>query len=237
MTDDFATRTASIGTLADPARRALYQYVVAQVDPVGRDQAAAETGLPRHAAKFHLDRLVAEGLLEVEFRRLSGRRGPGAGRPAKLYRRAAREVSVSLPERNYALAGQILAEAIEEAVGDDGPILAAVARAAAAAGRRIGAQSRAAAASSLTAAASGSTTPVSMAEVLASCGYEPRAQGDRVILMNCPFHALATLHTELVCGMNLDIVTAMALELEHTEAEARLDPAPNRCCVTLRNSA
>jgi predicted ArsR family transcriptional regulator len=76
-----------------------------------------------------------------------------------------------------------------------------------------------------------------MAEVLASCGYEPRAQGDRVILMNCPFDALATLHTELVCGMNLDLVAAMAQELEHNDVEVRLDPSPGRCCVTLRNSA
>lgn len=76
-----------------------------------------------------------------------------------------------------------------------------------------------------------------MAEVLASCGYEPRAQGDRVILMNCPFRALATLHAELVCGLNLELVTARAEELEHADLEVRLDPAPNRCCVILRNSA
>ena len=211
-------------------------YVVAQVDPVGRDQAAAETGLPRHAVKFHLDRLVDDGLLEIEFRRLSGRRGPGAGRPAKLYRRSAREVTVSLPERHYELAGQILAEAIQAAVGDGGPILAEVARAAAAAGRRIGAQSRAAV-QSQAAAESGSTARLSMAEVLASCGYEPRAQGDRVILMNCPFRALATSHSELVCGMNLELVMAMAEELEHADLDVRLDPALNRCCVTLGNAA
>ena len=230
MTHDFAARLGSIGALADPARRALYLYVVAQAGAVGRDQAASETGLPRHAVKFHLDRLVDEGLLEVEFRRLSGRRGPGAGRPAKLYRRTTREVSVSLPERRYDLAGQILAGAIQEAVGNDEPILAAVARAAAAAGRRIGAQTRAA-------AAPDPPDSASIAEILASCGYEPRTQGDRTILMNCPFHALAKLHTELVCGMNLELVKAIAEELEYADVEVRLDPAPDRCCVTLRNSS
>ena len=55
---------------------------------MGRDQAAQGVGVPTHTAKFHLDRLVDEGLLEVEFRRLSGRTGPGSGRPAKLYRRS-----------------------------------------------------------------------------------------------------------------------------------------------------
>ena len=33
--------------------------------------------MPRHTAKFHLDKLVEEGLLDTEFQRLSGRRRPG----------------------------------------------------------------------------------------------------------------------------------------------------------------
>src|SRR5690348_16767926 len=90
---------ARLETLAEPTRRRLYEYVAGRPDAVGRDQAAEELCLPRHAAKFHLDRLVEAGLLVTEFRRLSGRTGPGAGRPAKLYRRAAREVSVSVPAR------------------------------------------------------------------------------------------------------------------------------------------
>lgn len=232
MTDDFATRVAGIGALAEPVRRELYLYVVAQSEPVGRDQVAAETGVPRHAVKFHLDRLVSEGLLETEFRRLSGKRGPGAGRPAKLYRRAGREVSVTLPERHYELAGQILADAVEEAAGGGGPVLAAVARAAAAAGHRIGAQVRAA----------GDVPPtgpslVAVAEVLAAQGYEPRLTPGQLVLANCPFHALAKQHTELVCGMNLEFITALTRELGGTDVEVRLDPAPGRCCVALRSDA
>src|SRR4051794_14175030 len=114
MTDDALARSAAgIGALADPARRELYRFVAAAAGPVSRDQAAAGLGLPRHSVKFHLDKLVEEGLLETEYRRVSGRRGPGAGRPAKLYRRSARQLEVSLPERHYDLAGRILAGAIE----------------------------------------------------------------------------------------------------------------------------
>ena len=91
--DDFAAQVSGVGALAEPARRALYLYVVAQPGPVSRDQAAAGAGLPRHTAKFHLDKLVADGLLETEYRRMSGRRGPGAGRPTKLYRRSSRQVT------------------------------------------------------------------------------------------------------------------------------------------------
>jgi predicted ArsR family transcriptional regulator len=103
----------SIGALAEPVRRALYEWVVGQAAPVSRDQAAAGAGVPRHTAKFHLDKLVADGLLETEFRRLTGRRGPGAGRPAKLYRRSPREVAVTLPPRRYELAARIMAAALD----------------------------------------------------------------------------------------------------------------------------
>lgn len=64
-------------------------------------------------AAFHLDMLAEEGLLEFEFKRLTGRTGPGAGRPAKLYRRSEREVELSLPKREYDLAGALLAGAID----------------------------------------------------------------------------------------------------------------------------
>src|SRR5215218_4724992 len=112
---DLGSDAAGIGALADDTRRALYEYVAAQPDPVGRDQVASAVGLARHNVSFHLDRLATEGLLEVDYRRLSGRSGPGAGRPNKLYRRADREIAVSLPPRRYDLVGDILAEAISRA--------------------------------------------------------------------------------------------------------------------------
>src|SRR5689334_18516051 len=87
--DDFT----AVAALADPVRRRLYRYVAAQQDAVGREQAAEGAGVPLHIARFHLEKLVDEGLLDTEYRRLTGRAGPGAGRPAKLYRRTAAEVS------------------------------------------------------------------------------------------------------------------------------------------------
>src|SRR5581483_11937951 len=92
---------ASLGSLGAPTRRALYGYVSRQGEPVGRDEAAAAAGIGRTLAAYHLDRMVEDGLLEVSFARRTGRRGPGAGRPAKLYRRASREFSISLPPRDY----------------------------------------------------------------------------------------------------------------------------------------
>ena len=90
MADDFAEQVAGVAALAEPVRRDLYRFVVAQAGPVSRDQAGEGVGVPRHTAKFHLDKLVEEGLLDTEFRRLGDRQGPGAGRPTKLYRRSRR---------------------------------------------------------------------------------------------------------------------------------------------------
>lgn len=228
--DDFASQVSGIGALGEPARRALYLYVAAQPEAVSRDQAAAGVDLPRHTAKFHLDKLVDEGLLDTEFRRLSGRRGPGAGRPTKLYRRSAREVSVTLPQRQYDLAGQILADAVEVAARDGVPVVDAVHHAAAECGRRLGA--------GVPVRDAGPTASAldDVAGVLTAQGYEPRVQDGDVVLANCPFDALARDHTDLVCGMNLHLITAMLDELGHPEVRATLDPAPPRCCVRLTST-
>lgn len=225
--DEFVSHVRGISALAEPARRALYLYVVAQPDPVGRDQAATAAGVPRHTAKFHLDRLVEEGLLDTEYKRLSGRRGPGAGRPAKLYRRSTRQITITLPERHYDLAAQILAQAVEDAAHSGVPVLDSVQRAATNAGRRLGAQSRA------VDQPEGSVAMQLLGDVLAARGYEPRTDGDTVVLANCPFRVLASQHTALVCGMNLHLIVAMLDELGHSDMTAELAPAAGRCCVTL----
>ncbi len=106
--------------------------------PVSRDQASDGVGVARHTAKFHLDKLVDEGLLTTEFRRLTGRSGPGAGRPTKLYSRSAQEVAVSVPERHYALAGQLMARAIDDAARNGTDVVTALRDAAAQHGRSLG---------------------------------------------------------------------------------------------------
>ena len=113
--------------LAEPTRRGLYEFVVARHEPIGRDEAAAAVGISRELAAFHLDRLVDAGLLLTEYRRLTGRTGPGAGRPAKLYRRATGDIEFSLPQRHYERAAELMATALDrlgaatglEAVGAD----------------------------------------------------------------------------------------------------------------------
>ena len=215
---DIQTQAAGIGSLAEPVRRALYDYVVAQPEPVGREQAAAAVGVPSHKAIFHLDRLVEEGLLEVEFRRLSGRSGPGAGRPSKLYRRSEREWSVSLPPRRYDLVGHILATAVDRARHEEQTLEATLDEVAGAEGVAAGRAAR----------------PQPLPDVLAHQGYEPREDGEVVILVNCPFDALAQEHTDLVCGLNRSYVQGVADGLGREDLEACLEPEPGHCCVKVR---
>ena len=230
-TQDFDRRVTSIAALAEPVRRALYLYVVGQPEPVSREQAAAAVGVAHHVAKFNLDKLEEEGLLDVEFSRPPGRRGPGAGRPAKLYRRTAQEIEVSLPERRYDLAGQVMAQAITAAEQTATPISDTLAHAAREAGRVLGNEVRAKAGARPTQA----TTLKAVNDVLTEHGYEPRMAGKAITLANCPFHNLAQHHTELVCGMNLDLMQGLLDGLGPADLDARLTPTADRCCVTIES--
>ena len=108
---------SAIALLDEPTRRRLYEFVAAQDEPVSRDQAGAAAGISRELAAFHLDRLAAGGLLVTEYRRLGARRGPGGGRPAKLYRRSREDVAVSLPARDYERLATDLADALGDVKG------------------------------------------------------------------------------------------------------------------------
>ncbi len=219
---DLSAQAAGIGALAEPLRLALYHFVISQPDAVGREAAASALGVPVHTARFHLDRMVDDGLLEVEFRRTSGRTGPGAGRPTKLYRRSGRQFDVTLPERRYDLAGHILAAAIE-AAGDGVPLADALHEAAHAEGRRLGER------------ATGTGDDLDrLAAALAAQGYEPRREDDTVALTNCPFDTLAKAHKELICALNRSYVQGVADGLGGLPVRACLEPTPGHCCVKAR---
>ena len=205
----------ALAALGEPTRRALYAYVVAQDRAVSREEAASATSTKRATAAFHLDRLVDDGLLEARFARVSGRTGPGAGRTAKLYARARRQVAVSLPPRRYEIAAEVLASALEAAERQAAPVGEAVAQAAGQAGRQI------------------ATGGAGLADALSRSRYEPKQSPDGCIhLANCPFHGLLARHADLVCAMNLHLLRGLIGELGAC-AQARLDPAEGRCCVTI----
>jgi predicted ArsR family transcriptional regulator len=224
VADELSRRAARIGALAEPVRRRLYEYVAAQPDAVSREQAADGVDVPLHTAKFHLDRLVEEGLLDTEFRRLTGRTGPGAGRPAKLYYRPEVELAVSLPERRYDLVGEILAEGFERSQRA-GTVAGAVTAVATERGRAAGATSTSTA---------GDDESARAGHALARYGYEPRLDGDDLLLVNCPFDSLAREHTELVCGLNEAFVGGLLEGADCPHLCAQLEPEDGLCCVKVR---
>lgn len=218
---------AVVAALAEPLRRRLYLYVLERGE-VSRDQAAQRLRISRALAAFHLDKLVSHRLLEVRYRRLTGRTGRGAGRPAKLYRRSARELRVVLPERRYDVVARLLAQAL---VAGEGPrSLGALRRTARRFGAVLGAVARARLAGRPTQAGL-----LRAAEaVLREYGFEPVRQDGGLRLCNCPFDAVARDHRALICGANLCLMEGLLSGLRMLGIKAQLDPQPGRCCVAFR---
>ena len=207
--------TLALAALADPSRRALYDTLRRSDHPLGRDELAELTGLARATAAFHLDRLVEVGVLDVEFSRRSGRAGPGAGRPAKFYSPARDEVTASLPARQYELAGDLLATAVEYSDQEGVPVRDALIATAGRRGRELG------------------TDDVPLVDTLVGIGYAPVDCDDGGYrLTNCPFHHLAARHTDLICTAN----TAFVRGLTEESSEPRdvwLEPTAGECCVRI----
>ena len=218
---------AALSSLGDPVRSQLYEFVAGSAGPVGRDEAAAATGIGRALAAYHLDKLVGLGLLTASFRPPPGPSGRGAGRPAKVYARSGREFAVTVPPREYELAASLLAQAIESDSG--GQARAALHSAARRRGAELGRRHRA-----------GRVWPGRARGVqatqaaLRAHGFEPRLdQAGHIVLHNCPFHQLAIRNRDLICGMNLALVQGFAAGLGATGLSPALDPGPGRCCVVI----
>lgn len=226
--DDRTADLEAVGLLDEPVRRRLYDWVVGEGRSVGRDEAATALDIGRALAAFHLDRLVRAGLLAVEYRRLSGRTGPGAGRPAKLYRRGPREIAITLPERRYEVPAELFATALEEMGGPEpSEALRAAARHL---GEGLGTSARAAAGPR----PSQRRLRRTLREALEERGYEPfETEEGEIRFRNCPFHALVTDHRDLVCGTNLALTGGLLDGLGDGRLNARLDPQPGLCCVAI----
>ena len=208
-----AEKVAVVASINDPIRRSLFEFVSHSDEPVGRDAAAQAA---RSTAAFHLDKLVEEGALSVEFKRLSGRTGPGSGRPAKLYCLRSDEIVVSIPERHYELVGTVLAAAIGESDRTGDPIGEVLSRVSSDTGRELGKQAG------------------TLEAVLDRTGYDPQPDGEGgLVLLNCPFHRLVDDHPDVVCAANLGLLQGAAEGSCDCTHDIVFDPGEGHCCVRI----
>jgi predicted ArsR family transcriptional regulator len=223
---------ARIAVLGDPVRRLLYNLVIERTpEPLSREQAASAAGIRRALAAFHLDKLVASGLLEPVYRRLSGRSGPGAGRTAKLYRRSHRTIEVSLPERRHELLAGLLVQVLAEE--PEGPSFHRARELGRDLGRRLGDEAR----ENLGTVIGRPRLQELMDKVLAMLGYEPRTgpQGE-LRMHNCPFQPLAEQYRSTVCQINLALQEGLIEGVKGSHrVRAELTPTPGWCCVTIQD--
>jgi predicted ArsR family transcriptional regulator len=211
-----------MASLLEPTRRQLYQLVAEEREPLSRDQAAAAVGVSRAMAAFHLDRLVDAGLLRAEYRRLSGRRGKGAGRPSKLYRRSATRLELGLPARDYRLLGFLLAEALSagstvdpKGVGHEY-------------GRALGGRAR----QRLRGEPGSAALRRCVEDVLATLGFEPtRSAGGEIEAGNCPFDPISRRFPGVVCHTAVALIGGVIEGVAGADLTVRRVERPGWCCV------
>jgi predicted ArsR family transcriptional regulator len=207
---------AALASLGDEKRRQLFELVASSPGAVGRDDVAQRTGIPRSTVSFHLDRLVQDGLLAVEFHKPPGKAGPGSGRPTKMYRPVAGEIGAFVPDRNYDLAGELMAAAIEQSTTTGEPVESTLP----AESWRLG-QAMAEAAATLE-------------DFLLQAGYRPQPDGDGGFLLpNCPFHRLSDKHPAVVCTMNGAFLQGAAARLEAAGDRVVPSGLPGHCCARI----
>ncbi|MCM6772710.1 helix-turn-helix domain-containing protein [Nocardia sp. CDC159] len=227
MTSDSAI--GAIAALDDELRRGMYWFIRRMRRPVTRDEAAAEVGISRKLAAFHLDKLVDAGLLRARYEPVGGVRR--VGRAPKVYEPTEEEIQVSIPARRHRVLAEILMDAVLTA-GDGETARAAALRVAASRGAELGEAER----QRLRPGRLGAERTLTLlADTLAAYGFEPGRDTPACMrLRNCPFHPLAAAAPEFVCGLNHAFLSGVLRGLGSDSVRATLAPRAGECCVELR---
>jgi predicted ArsR family transcriptional regulator len=227
VTSDAST-IAAVAVLDDDLRRRMYAFIRRADRPVTRDDAAASVGISRKLAAFHLDKLVAAGLLKAGYANLSGVRR--VGRTPKVYEPTDVDVRVSIPPREFGILAEILIDAVlTEADGESAR--EAALRVATDRGRRLGQAER----DQTRPGRLGAERALTCAgQTLERHGFEPVRETPGLLrLRNCPFHPLAAKASDLVCAINHALLTGLMAGLDAHTVHAKLVPRPGACCVEL----
>ena len=219
----------SVGVLGDESRWRLFSFIRRARRAVTREEAAETVGISRKLAAFHLDKMVAAGLLRARYESPGG--VPKVGRRPKVYEPVDAEIAVSIPARRYQLLADLLLNAVlSEGPGETG--VAAATRTARQRGADLGAAEPEGAVS-----ATGEAALPACGALLEPHGYDPVVADGEVRLTNCPFHPLAADAPALVCGMNQALLAGYLEAIGVSGIEARLQPTEGECCVRLSPTA
>jgi predicted ArsR family transcriptional regulator len=236
---DGAPGLARLGALAAPGVREALAYARAAGGPITVDDAADALGCHRTVARRRLDRLEAAGLLAADFRRPAGRSGPGAGRPAKVFRVPPDVEVLEFPSHRYAeLVGLLLDE-------PPGPGTAERERLARV-GRRFAGVLAGDAAACAPAAASPEASLDAVCALLGRLGYqasvlEATAEGGRLLVPTCPLRPVVVAGpaaAEIDRGMWQGLLGLVSGRDQAAccSVEGCLDPS-GECTVELRLAA
>ena len=188
-----------VAALGDATRRRVF-FTVREADRLmGKDDVAEAVGITRRLAGFHLDKLVEQGFLRAEFQRRTGRTGPGAGRPAKLYALAQAEQDSRLEVKHYDLLAELLLRTMSDRSGEDPQ--AVLERVGYEFGRELGEAERDAGRSP----SYSSTTDAVMGVVgvLTRFGFGASVNEEgRITARMCPFEEMAKVDPQRVCGLD-----------------------------------
>lgn len=196
-------------------------------EPMTVADLAAAVGLHVNTVRFHLERLIDEGLVEQ-----AGQDRSSGGRPRLTYRALEGEGDVR-DHRDYQLLAEILAGSISESVPD-------AAATSLEAGRAWGHYLADAPKPHRS-----STAQEGLAEllrVLAHIGFEPRVTGEQgrtLELHHCPFREVAEAHREVACSVHLGLMQGLLAGMRAPLTAERLEPfvGPHLCLARLRDSA
>ena len=187
-------------SLGDPTRRAIYIAVRESSEPLTTSKVAALFGVHPNVARHHLERLAADGYLEVSQHRRPRKNGPGAGRPAKSYEATSKEVSVHFTPRRFEMLVEMLIRVLEEVAPED---VAAVAE-------KVGRSYAAELAAEIgTLDDPGYDAAVqAVASAMTGLGFsvDGDTEGQRLLTSHCPFGETAMSHPEVICSLDRGLV-------------------------------
>lgn len=204
--------------LAVASRRELVERLAAVPDGLDTGEIAASLGLHVNTVRWHLRVLTEAGLVHHE------KRGGARGRPAHVYRLAAR--SPDDPDEQ-----RLLIEILLGALGSAGP---GAEKQAEKAGRLRG--------RTLVAAGGSGKALEQVLLLLERLGFQPRRQrgvaGQRIAMRPCPFGETLAGRSTIVCSAHLGLVRGALEQLGSPLEPAGIEPfaRPDACFIHLRRS-